>query len=145
MNLLEVIKAAEKKGVAVGHFNISNLEQLKAISHAAAKLDVPVVIGTSEGERDYLGVHHAVDLIASYNKEHAKGGYRLFLNADHTHSLASVKIAAEAGYDAILFDGGKEALEENIKLTREAVRIAKGINPEILVEGELGYIGSSSE
>ncbi|KKU99170.1 MAG: Ketose-bisphosphate aldolase, class-II [Candidatus Jorgensenbacteria bacterium GW2011_GWC1_48_8] len=144
-SLLEIIRETEKDKVAIGHFNISNLEQLKAISHVAAKLNVPVIIGTSEGERDYIGVHHAVDLVKSYNKEHAKGNYRLFLNADHTHTLENARKAAEVGYDAILFDGGKLPLEENIRATKEVVEMVRKINKNILVEGELGYIGSSSE
>ena len=48
------------------------------------------------------------------------------------------------GYDAIIFDGAKLPLEENIKQTRAAVELAKSINPEIIMEGELGYIGTSS-
>lgn len=145
-HLLKVIKMAEKKRIALGHFNIANLEMLKAISHAAEKLNLPVIIGTSEGERDYIGIHHSVDLIASYNKEHAKkNGYHLFLNADHTYSLDKVKAAAEVGYDMIVFDGSKLPLEENIKQTKEAVRIVKSVNKNIIVEGELGYIGQSSK
>lgn len=144
-NLRKILEDVEKRKVAVGHFNISNLEQLKAVAQVARELDLPVIIGTSEGERDYLGIHHAVDLIKSYNKEHASGNYILFLNADHTHSLENVRKAAEVEYDAILFDGGKLPFEENIKATREAVKIVKKINKNILVEGELGYIGSSSE
>ena len=35
--------------------------------------------------------------------------------------------------------------EENVKQTKEAVQIAKKINPNIIVEGELGYIGQSSK
>lgn len=165
MSLSEIVKKAEERKIALGHFNISNLEMLKAVSRIAQKLDLPVIIGVSEGEREYLGVHHIRDLIDSCNKEHAiqarrpypfklaaifgrsdlkkSGGYHLFLNADHTYSLEKVKEAAEAGYDAILFDGGKLPLEENIKQTKEAVKIAKRINPKVLVEGELGYIGSS--
>lgn len=145
-HLLKVIKMSEKKGIALGHFNIANLEMLKAISHAAEKLNLPVIIGTSEGERDYIGIHHSVDLIASYNKEYAKkNGYHLFLNADHTYSLDKVKAAAEVGYDMIVFDGSKLPLEENIKQTKEAVRIVKSVNKNIIVEGELGYIGQSSK
>lgn len=148
-SLKEIIIEAEEKKVAIGHFNIAELEMLKGISHAAQKLNLPVIIGTSEGEREYLGVHHTVDLIASYNKEHANpsadSGYRLFLNADHAHSLDKVKEAAEVGYDAILFDGGKLPFEENIAQTKKAVEIVKNINPDILVEGELGYIGASSK
>ncbi|MCP6719940.1 MAG: class II fructose-bisphosphate aldolase [Patescibacteria group bacterium] len=145
-SLIQIIKEAEKKRVAVGHFNVANLEMLKAVSHVAERLQLPVIIGTSEGERGFLGIHHSVDLIASYNKEHAKGsGYTLFLNADHTYSLDKVKDAAEVGYDSIIFDGGKLPFEENVQQTKKAVQIAKKINPEIVVEGELGYIGQSSK
>ena len=146
MSLLEVIKGAEEHGIALGHFNVANLEMLKAVSHVAEKLQLPVVIGTSEGERGFFGIHHSVDLIASYNKEHSKnGGYHLFLNADHTYSLDKVREAAEVGYDAIVFDGAKLTFEENIKQTKEAVKIAKKINKRIIVEGEIGYIGQSSK
>lgn len=146
MNLIETIHSAEKKGIAIGHFNIGNLEQLKAIAHVGVRLNVPIVIGVSEGERAYLGVRHVVDFIKNYNDEHAKeGGFHLFLNADHTHSLDKVREAAEAGFDEILFDGGKLSLEENIAQTKEAIKIVKSINPSIVIEGELGYIGSASE
>ncbi|MDP3974779.1 MAG: class II fructose-bisphosphate aldolase [Candidatus Jorgensenbacteria bacterium] len=151
--LEEIISDAEKKKVAIGHFNIANLEQLKAIAHVGARLNVPVIIGVSEGEREYLGVHHVRDLVKSYNDEHANplagGGFRLFLNADHTRSLEKVKEAAENGFDAILFDGSKLSFEENMAQTKEAVRIARAISAsrrtDIIVEGELGYIGGASE
>ena len=111
-----------------GQFNIGNLEQLKAIAHVGVRLNIPIIIGVSEGERAYLGVHHVVDFIKSYNDEHSRdGGFRLFLNADHTHSLDKVREAAEAGFDAILFDGGKLSLEENIAQAKEAVKIVKNI------------------
>ena len=70
--------------------------------------------------------------------------YPIFLNADHTHSLEKIKEAVEAGFDAVLFDGGKLPFEENIKKTKEVVEYVKSVNPEILVEGELGYLGGSS-
>ncbi len=144
--LKELIREAEEKKIAIGHFNIGNLEQLKAIAHVGERLNMPIIIGVSEGERAYLGVHHVVDFVKSYNNEHAvEGGFRLFLNADHTHSVEKIKEAVEVGFDAVLFDGGKLPFDENVTMTKEAVRIAKSINPDVLVEGELGYIGSSSE
>lgn len=146
MSLIELIKQAEQKKIAIGHFNIGNLEQLKAISHVGVKLNVPIIIGVSEGERTYLGTQHVADFVASYNKLHGvDGGFHLYLNADHTHSLDKIEEAARAGFDAVLFDGGKLSIEENIKQTKEAIRIARAINPDVIVEGELGYIGSSSE
>lgn len=142
MDLRAAIKKAEKKRVAIGHFNVANLEQAKAITEIAKKLDVPVILGVSEGEREFIGVHEIAALVKSLREDL---DIPIFLNADHTHSLEKVKEAAEAGFDAILFDGGKLPFEENVEQTREAVKLAKKINKHVLVEGELGYIGSSSE
>ncbi len=153
-SLKKAIREAERNKIALGHFNISNLEQLKGIAHAAVRLNVPVVIGVSEGERDFIGVHHVKDLIDSYNKEHGnppggREGFWLFLNADHTHSLGNAVAAADLDFDEVLFDGGKLPFEENIRQTKLAADLVKrGFRfwkKEILLEGELGYIGSGSE
>jgi fructose-bisphosphate aldolase, class II len=145
-SLLQTIQSSEEGHVAVGHFNIANLEMLKAITEISAELELSVIIGVSEGEREYVGVRQSVDLIKSYNEEYAdRDGVRFFLNADHTHSLEKVEEAARAGFDAVLFDGGKLPFDENIFQTKRAVEIAKSANPDVLVEGELGYIGGSSK
>ncbi|MDO8536741.1 MAG: class II fructose-bisphosphate aldolase [bacterium] len=140
--LSEVLADAEKNKVAVGHFNISDLAALNAIFAAAKELNVAVMVGVSEGEREFVGVHRAAALVQSLREQY---NFPIFLNADHTHSLDKVREAALAGYDEILFDGSKLSFEENVRATREAVKIVKSINPNILVEGEIGYIGSSSE
>jgi len=148
-NLLNTIQQAENKKVAIGHFNIANLEQLKAISNVAIQMDLPVIIGVSEGEREFIGVQRVRDIIDSYNREFGKDssveGFWLFLNADHTHSLEKAKEAVEAKFDAVIFDGSKLDKDENIIKTAEAVSTLKTIYPSICIEGELGYIGSGSE
>lgn len=144
-NLLELIHDAEHRHVAIGHFNIATLEQLKGIVRAAKTLRVPVIIGVSEGEREFIGAAEAAALIHSLQKD----GFPIFLNADHTHSLQKIQEAADVGFDAVLFDGGKLLFEENVKQTKQAVeivrKISEGWGQKILVEGELGYIGGSSE
>ncbi len=140
--LKEIIADAEAKGVAVGHFNISDLEALHGIFNAAKGLNLPVIIGTSEGEREFIGVKQAVALVKSFRDEF---DYPIFLNADHTYSFDKVKEAVDAGYDAVIFDGAQLPLDENIKITKQCVEYAKSVNSDILVEGELGYIGTSSK
>ena len=44
-----------------------------------------------------------------------------------------------------MFDVSTLPLEENIRQTRTAVKTLKAIRPKILVEGEIGDIGSGSE
>lgn len=141
-SLREHIADAELRHVALGHFNISNSDGLWGIFRAAKNLDVPVIIGTSEGERDFLGARQAVALVRSIREEYE---YPIFLNADHTYSFEKVKEAVDAGYDAVIFDGAKLPLEENIVVTKRCVEYARSVNPDVLVEGELGYIGTSSQ
>jgi fructose-bisphosphate aldolase, class II len=142
MKLIDAIKEAEDRKVAIGHFNISDTEMLKGIFNAAQKLKLPVIIGTSEGERDFIGIDQAVALIKSLREEH---DYPVFLNADHTYSFEKAKEAIDAGYDMIVFDGAKMSFEENLATTKKVVEYAKSVNPDIVVEGELGYIGKSSK
>ncbi len=140
-NLKQILKEAEKKKVAIGHFNIAEISQLKAIFEAAKELGAPVIIGTSEGEAGFLGRKQAEALVKSLREEYK---FPIFLNSDHTKSFEEVKKAVAAGYDAILFDGGTLPLEENIKQTKKVVSYVKSKNKNILVEGELGNIGSGS-
>ena len=142
LSFKEIITDAEQKKVAIGHFNISNTEILWGIVRAAKKLNVPVIIGTSEGERDFIGVKQVSALVKSIRDELS---HPIFLNADHSYSFEKVKEAIDAGYDAVIFDGAQLSLEENIKITRRCVDYAKSVNSDILVEGEIGYIGSSSK
>jgi fructose-bisphosphate aldolase class II len=140
--LRQYIKEAGEKGVAVGHFNISNLEILRGIFNGAMKLNVPVIIGTADGERKYVGTKEAVALVKSYRDEY---NYPIFLNADHTYTFEGVKECIDAGYDAVIFDGAALPYEENVKITKQCVEYARSVNPEIIVEAELGFIGVSSK
>ena len=143
--LREYIKEAERKCVAIGHFNISNLEGLHAIYSAAKKLGVPVIIGVSEGEEKFIGREEAVVLVKTIRE---RDNYPIFINADHHTSFETVKGAIDAGFDSVIIDGAKLSFEENVKVTKECVDYARKVTADtgrdILVEGELGYIGSGS-
>ena len=139
--LRECVQEAEQKGVALGHFNISNLEALHAIYNAAKKLNVPIVIGLSEGEEVAVGREEAVALVRALRE---RDNYPIFLNADHHNSFESVKACIDAGFDCVIIDAAKLNFEENVKITKDCVDYARSVNPEIIVEAELGYIGSGS-
>ena len=141
-NLRDVLNHAQEKRVAVGHFNIADLVLLKAVFSAARELSVPVLVGASEGERDFMGVRQIAVLVRSLREEF---DFPIFLNADHTHSLSKAVQAAKAGFDAIVFDLSALPIEQNVRQTKQAVEALKAINPAILVEGEIGDIGTGSE
>ena len=140
--LRSVLEQAQQMRVAVGHFNVADLVLLKAVFVSAQELKVPVLVGVSEGERDFMGVPQIAVLVRSLREEF---DFPIFLNADHTHSLVKAVEAAKAGFDAVVFDLSALPFEQNVRQTKEAVEALKAINPSILVEGEIGDIGTGSE
>lgn len=141
MTLLDTLRDARQRKVAVGHFNVAELTAVQAVVAAARTLAVPVIIGASEGEREFLGVAQIAALVRSLRE---RGDVTLFLDADHTHSLEKAEEAARAGFDQIVFDASALPFDENVAATRRAVTAVKSIAPGIVVEGEIGFIGSSS-
>lgn len=149
-SLKEYINEAREKKIAIGHFNISDIVGFWAVTNAAQNLNVPVIIGVSEGERDFLGIHQVKALVDTLKAQ----GRPVFLNADHTYSLDRVKEVINAGFDAVIIDEAEKGLAENLAITREAVSFAKAFDQntrpdeavgQVLVEAELGFIGKSSK
>lgn len=141
-SLRDILTEAEENKRAIGHFNAATLEMAHGIFDAARKAEVPVVIGFSEGERDFFGVHEAPAIIKTLREQY---GYPIYANADHTYSVERVKEAIDAGFDAVIFDGAQLSFEENVEKTKECVAYAQSKDTDVLVEAELGYIGTSSK
>ena len=140
--LRDYILEAKKNAVAIGHFNVSTIDGIWAVADAAKALNVPVIIGVSEGERDYLGVDEVAAIVKTIRE---KSGQPIFINADHTYSFERVKEAVDAGFDAVIYDGAKLSFDENVAVTKKCLDYAKNKNPGIIFEAELGYIGQSSQ
>jgi fructose-bisphosphate aldolase class II len=138
-NLKYYIQKAQKEKWAIGQFNFSTFEQMKAIVMAGDNLKSPVILGTSEGESKFFGLKEAVALRDVLRK---KTGRPIFLNLDHGKSFDYIKSAIDAGYDMVHFDGSKLSLEENIKISQQVIKYAK--KKGVLVEGEIGQIGNDA-
>ena len=141
MNLKDYLNKALKEGWALPHFNISDAVTLAGICEAAKELNSPLLIGTSESERKFIGLKQAVAMMKAYREEYK---LPIFLNADHHRSISMAQEAVDAGYDSIHIDLSVAKLEENIAGTKEIVGYAKAKNKEISVEGEVGYLITES-
>lgn len=139
-SLTDYLNETEVKKIAIGHFNVSDSEGYKAVVESAQELGVPVIVGVSESERSFLGVAEIRALVSVARDK----GLPVFLNADHTYTVEASKEAVEANFDAVIIDGAEKPFFENVMMTKEVVNFAKERNQSILVEGELGFIGSGS-
>lgn len=140
--LREYIAEAAGAKRAVGHFNFSNLETLRAIVEAARAVGVPVIAGLSEGERSFVGIKQAVALVRSFREEY---NHPVFLNADHSYSFEKAKEAIDAGFDAVIVDGAGLPFAENVAMAKACVAYARSVGRDVVVEGELGFIGKASQ
>lgn len=141
-SLNQILAEATKGHWATGHFNASTLEQMQVICRVAKELGSPAIIGTSEGERAHLGLFEAVALKKALAKEL---GIPVFLNADHSKSVAAARAAIDAGYDSIHIDLSAESFDDNVRGTAEVVAYARAKHWDISVEGELGYLRGESK
>ncbi|MDE2040839.1 MAG: class II fructose-bisphosphate aldolase [Patescibacteria group bacterium] len=147
LNLRDYVSHALTGRKAIGHFNVSTLDGIYAVADAAKELAATtVIIGVSEGERDYVGVRQAAAIVKSLREER---GQAIFLNADHTYSFERVKEAIDAGYDSVIFDGAKLSFEDNVREAKKCVAYAREYSQrtgrDVIIEGELGFIGQSSK
>lgn len=140
MTLKETILDAKKRKVAVGHFNVSNLEAVHAIKEAVQQTGYPVIIGLSEGEGEFFGLRDLAVLVKEYQSQNLP----IFTNADHSYSVERAQEAIDSNFDAIIFDGAEHSYQENVLKTKEVVQYARLKNPNCLVEAEIGFIGKSS-
>jgi fructose-bisphosphate aldolase, class II len=144
-SLRNYVMEAQRKGVAVSHFNVSDSTQFNGIVEVATALDLPVIIGASEGEASFIGIENVIALVHAARAK----GLPVFMNADHHRTYESACNAIDRGVDAVIIDGAKLPLKENIALVQRVVAHARAVTAEtgrdVLVEAELGYIGESSK
>jgi len=54
-SLRNALTCLQEQGAALGHFNVADIVLLKAVVAATVEFRVPVIVGASEGERDFCG------------------------------------------------------------------------------------------
>lgn len=136
VTLQDILPKARTHGYAVGAFNINNLETCQAIVEAAAELNAPVILQTSEGAIAYAGMYYlaAIAQVAAISES-----IPIVFHLDHGKNKKLVEHAIASGwYSSVMYDGSSLPFKENIRTTKEIVRKAHA--KKISVEAELGPI-----
>ncbi len=136
VNAKEMLLEATEEKYAVGAFNITNLIQMEAVVETAVNKKAPLIIQTSVAPSKFL----RSDVLASIYRTLAESApIPICLHLDHCTDVDYCKTCADAGYTNIMIDASKQALEENIRQTKE-VRDYCHSKGDISVEGELGTV-----
>ena len=143
VNFNEMLQKAKKEHYAVPHFNINNLEWTKYILEECQELNVPVILGVSEGAAKYMGGFETIANMVKGLLNDLNITIPVCLHVDHGQSFETCKKAIDAGFTSVMIDASKKELEENIRITKEVVDYAhpKGVS----VAAEVGHIGGTED
>jgi len=133
-----ILETAKKRRYAVGAFTFSSLDSAYAVIDAANRANMPVILQTGPLECDYAGIEELA-AIAKFAAKRAD--VPVALNLDHGDTIEIAEQAIKAGFSSVMIDASKYSYDENIRITKEVVKMATpgGIS----VEAELGKIGGA--
>lgn len=135
VNSIQILRNAKKNNYAIGAFNFTTLEQLKAIIKASEETNMPVILATSESAIKFMGLENIVDLVTN---EVYDSDIPYVLHLDHGKNFEICKVCIDAGFSSVMIDASALPFEENIALTKKVVDYAHVFN--VSVEGELGKL-----
>ncbi|WP_230637419.1 class II fructose-bisphosphate aldolase [Streptococcus mutans] len=138
--LRELTDKAEKLNMAIGAFNMHNLEMLPDMIRGAKEMGAPIIIQTSVDTAKYIGYSVIVAVVKELANQNMVD---VALHLDHARDLDAIKDAIAAGYSSIMFDGSNLSFKENILKTKLVVDYTH--TRGVTVEGELGTIGGTEE
>ena len=138
--LKEVTQTATQLNMTIGAFNTHNLEMMPEMIRAAKELGVPIIIQTSIATAKYIGYKVMVTVAKEMAEDEMVD---VCLHLDHAKDFDEIKVAIDAGFSSVMFDGSALPFKENIAKTKMVVAYAHAHGAS--VEGELGTIGGTEE
>lgn len=136
VSLNNTLKYAEEKNIALGGFNITNLESLRSVLSAAEKLQLPVVLMFAQIHAHMIPLSLIGPSMVRCAEE---TGIPVTVHLDHGADLDYLRQALDLGFTSIMYDGSQLPYEENLENTRKAVELAAHYGAS--VEAELGTMG----
>ena len=140
VNMKTLLAQAQQGNYAVGSFSIANMEMVRGVVKAAEEAKAPIILQIAEVRLN----HSPLALIGPLMLAAAKQAQvPVAVHLDHGTTLGCIKHALELGFTSVMFDGSHLPLEENIRLTKEVVAMAKPYGAA--VEAEIGCVGGSED
>lgn len=143
VNFNEMLMKAKKGKYAVPHFNINNLEWTKYILEKCNELEVPVILGVSEGAAKYMGGYNVVSMMVQGLLKDLAITIPVCLHVDHGTTKEACIKAIDAGFTSVMIDASRHELNKNIQITKEVVEYAHQRGAS--VEAEVGHIGGTED
>ena len=142
LSLKQAIDALNAKhpASAIGAFNINDMTDMHGVMQAAMKTRQPCILMASTSSVKYFGIHFVREM---YRAATMSSDIPLYLMLDHSQSIEICAQCIDNGFSLVMFDGSGLPFNENVRSTKEVVRMAHARG--VLVEGEIGRLPGREE
>ena len=136
VTLADVLQPALKNGHAVGGLVTLGWEDMRAYVAAAEELGCPVILQAGPGCRE----HTPLPVLGAMFRHLAEGAsVPVVAHLDHGYTFEDCKIALDAGFTSLMYDGSRKPPQQNIDETAAIAEMAHAAG--ISCEGEIGFVG----
>lgn len=140
VELKEILSMAEEGGYCVPAFNVYNIETARGVVNAAEELRAPVILQFYSR----LVTSKVAEDVAPVVRDMARrASVPVCFHLDHGAGECEVVRSLRMGMTGIMIDASTEEFEENIRKTKNVVRLCDYVG--VGVEGELGHIGKAAD
>ena len=140
VNMSKLLADAQKGNYAVGSFSVANMEMVLGVLKASEELNAPVILQIAEVRLKQSPLELIGPLMVASAK-YAKTP--VAVHFDHGKTIEKISQALELGFTSVMFDGSHLELDENIKVTKEVIKLAEKYGAD--VEAEIGCVGGSED
>jgi fructose-bisphosphate aldolase class II len=125
---------------AIGAFNFNEMTDMQGVMRAAMHTRQPCIMSASAGAVSYMGIHFVREM---YRAANMTSTVPLYLMLDHSDSVETCTECIDNGFSLVMYDGSALPFDENVRRTREVVRVAHARG--VLVEAEIGRLPGREE
>lgn len=137
VTLKAILEIAEAQNIAIGAFNVAELEGLQAILEAAEEESQPVILQFAPVHEQYITLDTMGPILVMMAE---KARIPVCVHLDHCDDFDMIRRALDMGFSSVMFDGSAMPFEKNCAYTKMAVEIADGYGAS--VEAEIGSMNS---
>ncbi len=109
--------------LAVNFYNFETLERF--VGGSKVQRNSSLILQLSERSLQYLGIEPAIEKARVMLKEFNVEGW---LHLDHGSSIEIIAKCLDAGFDSVMIDASEKPFDENVRITKEAVKVAARYN-----------------
>lgn len=134
VTMKEILIRAKEGGYGVTAPNVQSEDTVRAVIEVAEKCNAPMIIDVNAFiHTDLPWFIHMIRDLAS------QASVPIAINLDHGKSYEDIMLGIRSGFTSIMVDRSSLPYEDNVRETKEVVKMCKPLG--ISVEAELGHVG----